>query len=69
MISGEVRGSAWTPFHLIPFLGSSIIYLTLVPDTSLILEAKRKLARLMRAFVPQDAPMNHYFIMEKVIRA
>ena len=35
----------------------------------IIREIEKAGLRIQRAFVPQDAPMNHYFIMEKVIRA
>ncbi|MDO8519827.1 MAG: hypothetical protein Q7T11_06660, partial [Deltaproteobacteria bacterium] len=47
-------GATWSPFHLTPFLGSSLIYLTTLPDTSLILESQKKVTRLMRAYVPRD---------------
>ena len=35
----------------------------------IIREIEKAGLRVQRAFVPQDAPMNHYFIMEKVVRA
>ena len=47
-------GAFWSPFHLTPFLGSSPLYLTTLPDSRLISESIRKKGRLIRAYVPRD---------------
>lgn len=47
-------GATWTGFHLTPFLGSSLLYLTTLPDTPLILESKKRILRLCRSYVPRE---------------